>query len=161
MPQKRPHIFHKVLNRVSIFISRVRRRRPRIPKLVISLNKARKLKRFKLLKHEHNFLEDYEFSASSTPLIRYNERQLRNGIRRGGRNLYSMLVLCRCLGGLKDEGEAVDWRLSLEALPAAIADICSETLDLWEEDQDSVDRRAERFIERFYQDMRLQRQGST
>ncbi|XP_038707553.1 uncharacterized protein LOC120002797 [Tripterygium wilfordii] len=142
MPQKRLAILHKVSNRVSVFISRVRRRRPIISKLVISLNKARKLKRFKLLKCNYNkygFLEEYEFSASSTPPFHSNKRWLRNGMR-CGRNLYSMLVFCRCLGGLKLEREEVDYRLSLEALPAAITGVYSEPLDLWNEDQDLVDR---------------------
>jgi hypothetical protein len=35
-----------------------------------------------------------------------------------------------------------------------------EPLDYLVDEEDSVDQRAERFIERFYQDMRLQRQES-
>jgi hypothetical protein len=46
----------------------------------------------------------------------------------------------------------------MDTLPATVANgECLEPSDLVDE-EDSVDQRAERFIERFYQEIRLQRQ---
>ena len=67
-----------------------------------------------------------------------------------------------CLGNLKSEGNGVrDY--NLEALPVDVIedgdfeeDLC-ESLDLGDQDDESVDQRAERFIARFYQEMRMQR----
>ncbi|KAG5240412.1 cotton fiber protein [Salix suchowensis] len=132
MARKRLSIFHKVSNifRTSIVVAKMKK--PIISKLVF-LKKSRKLKRLKLLKHySYGFLEEYEFSPSSTPLIHGHEKP-------GG-------------GGI------LEYRLSMDSLPATIANGgCSEPSDLTDE-EDSVDQRAERFIERFYQEMRLQRQ---
>lgn len=55
-----------------------------------------------------------------------------------------------------------------EALPVpaiedgvvVLAEDLFEPLDSGEEDDESVDQRAERFIERFYQEMKMQRQES-
>lgn len=134
-------------------------RKPIIPKLVF-LKKSRKLKRFKLLKHyNYRFMGEYEFSPSSTPLINYHAKQFKNN-RSYRDNIYSMLFLCRCLGGLRAEGGGeVEYRLSMETLPANIAGEYSQPLDLDDEEY-SVDERAERFIERFYKEMRMQRQES-
>ncbi|KAL9401814.1 hypothetical protein Peur_005663 [Populus x canadensis] len=67
--------------------------------------------------------------------------------------------LQRCLGSLKaGVGEVLEYRLSMDTLPATVANgECLEPSDLVDE-EDSVDQRAERFIERFYQEIRLQRQ---
>ncbi|KAJ6431830.1 hypothetical protein OIU84_019161 [Salix udensis] len=97
---------------------------------LILIKKSRKLKRFKLLKH-------------------YS---------------YGFLEEYECLGGLKADrtGEG-QYRLSMDStLPAATisAGDFLEPLDYLVDEEDSVDQRAERFIERFYQDMRLQRQES-
>ncbi|KDP29439.1 hypothetical protein JCGZ_18360 [Jatropha curcas] len=164
MPQKRTPIFHKVSNlfKVSIFVSKMRK--PIIPKLIF-FKKSRKLKAFMLLKHCNNknygIIEDYEFSASSTPLIGYRKRQFKNGSYRD--NLYSLFLLCRCLGGLKVDRGELDYALQLETAAAANAISAREylqPLDLGDEYEESVDQRAERFIERFYQEMRMQRQES-
>ena len=51
--------------------------------------------------------------------------------------------------------------LALETLAAAVTgEVCGEPLDLVKDEDDSVDQRAEKFIEWFYQEMRLQRQDS-
>lgn len=80
-----------------------------------------------------------------------------------------MFFLCTCLGGFKVQGaEAAPvhhnyppYSWALETLPPAIAgEVCREPLDLVEDEDDSVDQRAEKFIEWFYQEMRLQRQDS-
>ncbi|XWS68846.1 hypothetical protein CRYUN_Cryun04dG0128000 [Craigia yunnanensis] len=161
MPQKRLPILHKLVSksnnilRISILLAKMKK--PMISKLFF-LKKSRKLKRFKLLKHyNYGFLGEYQFdSHSSTPLIHYNNRKkLKN---RSIQDVYSLLFWCKCFGCLKAQvrGEA-DYRLALEAdLPAPI----EGQLDLEEDQEDSVDERAERFIERFYAEMKLQRQES-
>ncbi|KAF9674072.1 hypothetical protein SADUNF_Sadunf10G0089800 [Salix dunnii] len=161
MHRKRLPIFHKVSNLLRIFVAKMRK--PAIPKLIL-IKKSRKLKRFKLLKHYNcGFLEEYEFSPSSTPLIHnYPRKQFRLGSYKD--NMYTVLFLCRCLGGLKADqiGEG-QYRLSMDiTLPAATISTGDflEPLDCLVDEEDSVDQRAERFIERFYQDMRLQRQES-
>ncbi|KAF9677363.1 hypothetical protein SADUNF_Sadunf08G0099900 [Salix dunnii] len=157
MARKRLSIFHKVSNifRTSIVVAKMKK--PIISKLVF-LKKSRKLKRLKQLKHyNYGYLEEYEFSTSSTPLIHGHEKQYK---RRSYRDdLYSMFFHCRCLGGLKAGGGGIlEYRLSMDTLPAIIANgECLDPSDLVDE-EDSVDQRAERFIERFYQEMRLQRQ---
>jgi hypothetical protein len=160
MPRKRLPILQKVSNllKISIFIARMRK--PIIPKL-ISLKKARRVKRFKLLKHyNYGVLQDYQFSPSSTPLIHYHRKHFKN---RRLRDIYSMLFLCRCLGSLSAEGGDADCIVeALPALPAfenTIAGQFLEPLDPGDE-EDSVDQRAERFIQRFYEEMRMQRQES-
>ncbi|CAK7326609.1 unnamed protein product [Dovyalis caffra] len=161
MPRKRLPIFHKVSNLLRIPIVVAKIRKPIIPKLIF-LRKSRKLKKFKRLKHySYGFLEEYVFSPSSTPLIHYPKKQFK--LRSCKDNIYSMLFLCRCLGGLKAEGGEVKYRLSMDrTLPAATVSNGEylEPLDYLVEEEDSVDQRAERFIERFYQEMRLQRQES-
>ncbi|XP_059434819.1 uncharacterized protein LOC132167807 [Corylus avellana] len=156
MARKRLPILQKLSNllKVSIFVAKMRK--PIIPKLIF-LKKARKLKKFKLLKHyNYGFLEEYQFSASSTPLFQYHRNQSKS---RRLRNIYSMFFHCTCLGSLGAEKGNADYRLeSLPALPA-IAGQFLEPFDSGDE-EDSVDQRAERFIRRFYEEMRMQRQES-
>lgn len=84
---------------------------------------------------------------------------------------YSLLLLCKCWGtNLRVEGEDDiygDFAMEL-ALPAATgaddnALALFEPLDWEDVDEDeeaSVDFRAQRFIERFYEEMRMQRRES-
>ena len=160
MHGKRLPIFHKVSNLLRIFVARMRK--PTIPKLIL-IRKSRKLKRFKLLKHyNYGFLEEYEFSPLSISLAYHPRKQFK--FRSYKDNIYTVLFPCRCLGGLKaDEGGEGRYRLSMDStLPVATISTGDflEPLDYLVDEEDSVDQRAERFIERFYQDMRLQRQES-
>ncbi|CAN1181189.1 hypothetical protein LINPERPRIM_LOCUS6089 [Linum perenne] len=131
----------------------------------------------RLLNHKYH-VDDYyldcrrhgqEFSASSTPLI-YPRRYR-------GNYLDSLLLLCRasaCFGGGvgRDRGSV---RLSIGGSTCRVpADVgwteeqqlygCGGELVEWregnespeEEEEDSVDLKAEKFIERFYMEMRLQ-----
>ncbi|KAK2635205.1 hypothetical protein Ddye_029997 [Dipteronia dyeriana] len=121
------------------------RRKPIFTKLVLlKIRSRKKLKsKFKLLKHYNNnnnnnnyrFLEDYQFSASSTPLIdlQHKKQQLKSRI------------------PYMHNGVAVGEQGALEPLDLNQDD---------DDDDDSVDQRAERFIEWFYQEMRLQRRES-
>lgn len=146
-----------------IFIAKMRK--PIVAKLIF-LKKSGKLKRFKLLKHynTYGFLEEYQFSASSTPLIPSQYRRvnyLKNN--RSFQDFYSRFFFCKCFG----EAEAAAYSpLKMEALPG----VDEEGLELEKvhfedeendvDDDDSVDQRAEKFIEWFHQEMRMQRQDS-
>jgi hypothetical protein len=157
MPRKRLPILQKLSNllKVSIFVAKMRK--PIIPKLIF-LKKARRLKKFKLLKrYPYGFLEEYQFSASSTPLIHHHRSHFKS---RRLRDIYSMFFLCSCLGSLRAEKGDADYRLqSLPAIEDAIAGQFLEPFDSGHE-EDSVDQRAERFIRRFYEEMRMERQES-
>ncbi|KAL9456770.1 hypothetical protein AB3S75_005906 [Citrus x aurantiifolia] len=170
MQQKRLPILQKVSNNIlktSIFIAS-KMRKPIIAKLILHNKYSRKLKRFKLIKrYNYRFLDEYQFSASSTPLIRYRGRKLNKN--RCFQDICSMFFLCTCFGGFKVQGaeaaavhnNSPPCSLALETLPAAVTgEVCEEPLDLVEDEDDSVDQRAEKFIEWFYQEMRLQRQDS-
>ncbi|KAL6193082.1 hypothetical protein ACLB2K_034166 [Fragaria x ananassa] len=115
--------------------------------------------------YNYGFLGEYEFSPSNTPLIRYPRKQFTK--KRGSRDLESLFFLCKCWGSLRvlegeDRGD-----FGVEALPASTTDtedanalaLVEPSLD-WESDEASIDMRAQMFIERFYEDMRMQRQES-
>ncbi|XP_008812772.2 uncharacterized protein LOC103723594 [Phoenix dactylifera] len=112
--------------------------------------------RFKLLKHyNYAFIGEYEFSPSSTPLLRHPRSPLKK------KSCFFLSLLCGgngtesiAGGGIGDEWE----------IPAAFVDGAeqepSELLESGEEDDSSsVDQKAEKFIERFYQEMRIQEAG--
>ncbi|KAE8648793.1 hypothetical protein Csa_009258 [Cucumis sativus] len=131
---------------VSIFMAKMKR--PIIPKLLF-LKKSSRMKSFELLHHyNYGFVRDFEFSPSTTPLFRFNNRGGRRGLRRY--DVCSVLFPCRCIvggsGGEKKEGDG-DYGVE-EAFP--------ESLD-WSDDDDSIDRRAEIFIQKFYEDMKMER----
>ncbi|KAJ9708212.1 hypothetical protein PVL29_000328 [Vitis rotundifolia] len=158
MPKKRSSIFQKVSNllRISIFVAKMGK--PISSNLIVFLRKSRKAKNFKLLKHyKYGYIDEYQFSPSSTPLFQYRGMTLKNG---GARDMCSMFFLCRCLGSFRADPGDGDY--ALEALPAVEDANEGESwgpLD-WGDEEDSVDQRAERFIERFYEEMRMQRQDS-
>ncbi|KAH7516508.1 hypothetical protein FEM48_Zijuj10G0142600 [Ziziphus jujuba var. spinosa] len=162
MARKRLPILQKVssnLLKVSIIIDKMRK--PIISKLIL-FKKSRKLKKFKLMRHyNYGFLTEYQFSPSNSPLIQYRRKPVLqyNGLQQ----VYSMLFHCRCLGSLRDGGGGGDiGDCSLQALPAMEDDIRKQGALLeplgWEDEDDSIDLKAERFIERFYEQMRMQRQ---
>lgn len=76
-----------------------------------------------------------------------------------------MLLLCHCSGNSSSEGDEEEGgeRDILEA-PVDFDEMGKEPdsrgLSEEEEEADSVDRRAEKFIEKFYEEMRMQRQES-
>ncbi|KAK8513260.1 hypothetical protein V6N13_032509 [Hibiscus sabdariffa] len=120
-------------------------------------NKLAFLKKSKRLKHYHyGFLGGYQFdSPSSTPLIHYYNPNT------SIHDMYSMLFWCKCFGSLKAQAreEADHLQPAPMALPLPLAvEIDFEDGDC--ERDYSVDERAERFIENFYAQMRLQRQES-
>ncbi|KAG8382876.1 hypothetical protein BUALT_Bualt05G0124900 [Buddleja alternifolia] len=141
MAKKKSLFLQKLSNllKLSIFLAKLKK--PTIPKLIFL--KTRRAKEFKLLDH-------YEFSPSSTPLIRFRGKFPRNG-RISFRKVYAnMLLISECLGRVRDEGEKEIH--CLENFQIDLSNSCSE--------DDCVDERAERFIERFYEEMRRQRYES-
>ncbi|XAR52424.1 hypothetical protein NMG60_11020505 [Bertholletia excelsa] len=159
MPRKKSPIYQKVSNyllRAPIFIAKMKR--PIIPKLIF-LKKSSRVKKFKLLEHDisYGYFQEYQFSPSSTPLI-HNYRKPLN--KRKYADFYSVLFMCKCLGRLGDGGGHVEY--PLEVFPAAEVAVSRELSALSDcgSEDDSVDERAERFIERFYEEMRMQRRES-
>ncbi|XP_052187272.1 uncharacterized protein LOC127798033 [Diospyros lotus] len=160
MARKRSPIFQKnvpILLQACIFIAKLKK--PIVSKLLLLLKKySSRPKKLKLLhRHHYNhggYLREYQFSPSSTPLIGYHIKPpFKKGIKY--RDMYSVFfACCKCFGRWADEVE--DCPLPL---PAA-EDAASERLPDSGGEEDSIDERAERFIERFYQDMRMQRQES-
>ncbi|GAU14807.1 hypothetical protein TSUD_50190 [Trifolium subterraneum] len=106
---------------------------------------------------------EYQFSPSNTPLIHCHRSRFEN---KGQRDLCSFFYLYWCLGDLKVEGDDSggirEWQL--EALPMAVIEnedaIVTEDLFDSGVEGESVDEKAEKFIQKFYQEMRMQRQES-
>lgn len=166
MPKKKSvALLHKLSNllRISLFLAKLKK--PIIPNLVF-LKKIRKLNKLKLLNQYSNhygtsYVKDYEFSPSSTPLIQFRRRP-RNLRVVGLRKLYlNGLLFSKCLGISERNGEKEIYsclEMGLEE-PLAFIEGGEMAIDLWDssgEDDDCVDLRAERFIQRFYEDMRLE-----
>ncbi|KAK7269784.1 hypothetical protein RIF29_22520 [Crotalaria pallida] len=147
-------------------------RKPLIP---IKLKKLNKSKELKLLRH-YNYGE-YQFSPSTTPLIHCHRRSHfknnNNNNNKGAQDyLCSFFYLYWCLGNFKEEEEEHGTRecKQLEALTLPVMSPIEEEEDISvvvvaeelfdsgeDEGSESVDERAERFIERFYHEMRMQR----
>lgn len=156
-----PILFHKLSKLLRIFIFIAKMRKLSFDKYSSLVSKSQiNRKKLRFMEHyNYGFLGEYEFSPSNTPLIRYPKKQhVKN---RGPRDFNSLFLLCRCWGGLRVlEGE--DGEFTMEALPAtqeANALALLEPLD-WGSEEASIDMRAQRFIERFYEEMRMQRQES-
>ncbi|XP_022968138.1 uncharacterized protein LOC111467464 [Cucurbita maxima] len=140
MQPKRQPISQKLLNflKASIFLAKMKK--PIFPKLLF-LKKSSPAKKFELLQ--------FQFSPSTTPLFRcYRGRRRR--LRRGG--VYSVLFPCRCIGNFGGEIEGEEGFPAIEGRVSEALD-CSELSD----EEDSIDRRAELFIEKFYADMEMER----
>ncbi|XP_054822948.1 uncharacterized protein LOC129321259 [Prosopis cineraria] len=166
MHRKRSLLFQKVSSLLKTPLLVPKLRKPIIPKLLL-LKRFKKRKDFKLLMHYNNgFHGEYQFSPSSTPLIRFHRTErVKNRV--DYRDLCSLLFLVRCLGDFRAEvkgfnggfGERqLEEDLSVPATGDGEEDLC-EPLDSDDGDE-SVDQKAERFIERFYREMKLQRQDS-
>ncbi|KAL0446860.1 UNVERIFIED_CONTAM: hypothetical protein Slati_1813900 [Sesamum latifolium] len=161
MPKKKSALLRRLsaLLKISLFLAKLKK--PTIPNLVF-LKKPRKLRNFKLLKpyNYYSYVKEYEFSPSSTPLIQF-QRKPQSG-RISFRKLCSDVVLIsRCLGGEGKKKEVYCLEMGLEeSLDCVEPGFSRELASYWNEDDDddeSVDERAERFIQRFYEEMRRQR----
>ncbi|KAI3729462.1 hypothetical protein L6452_18122 [Arctium lappa] len=154
MGKRRSPILAKVSNliKVSIFIAKMR---------LVYLKKSTKLSRFRSLKHYNSYgwLQEHQFSPSSTPLIRFHRQKTNGG------SVHSVCFLS-CFGGWHhpEVMMADDENYSFESAIVEVQRDSSELLydeEEEEEEDDSVDERAERFIERFYEEMKRQRRESS
>ncbi|KAK3421666.1 hypothetical protein EUGRSUZ_G02306 [Eucalyptus grandis] len=156
-----------VLRKVSSFLRRCARlartsKRVAVPCLALLRRSAARPGGLERAGDGYRFLQEYEFSPSRTPLIhRYYRKKLKLKLNGRGRRLKedvrSLLVLCSCLGrGIPSSG----WEEEDRFFGAGtFIEPAREALD--EEDGgDSVDLRAEMFIRRFYEEMRMQRRLS-
>ncbi|KAF0920250.1 hypothetical protein E2562_034100 [Oryza meyeriana var. granulata] len=114
--------------------------------------------------YNYAYVGEYQFSPSSSPLIAYppGVSSWRRAAKK--RRSKARMILASLLCGGDDLDVAV-----LDGLPradeprAALDWACGGEEEYEEEEEDDdegVDGRAERFIERFYEEMRLQRQRS-
>ncbi|GMH01912.1 hypothetical protein Nepgr_003751 [Nepenthes gracilis] len=125
---------------------------------LVLLQKSRRVKKFKLLRHyEYRFVQEYQFSTSNTLPNVYHRKKLND--RKKNRAIHSMLLFFVCLGSFACQAREEGY--SMGALPAAENAIIlsREDVEIYESggEEGSVDERAERFIEKFYEQMRLQR----
>lgn len=137
-----PLVFQKLSNflKVSIFITRIGK--PIIPKLLF-------FKKSATARHPNSyygFVHHYQFSPSTaTPLIHYH----RSGRRR---HVYSLLFPCRsCLSS----GSFRDGNYRVEEAEEEAGQFL-EALEWSEDEDDSIDHRAELFIQKFYADMKME-----
>ncbi|KAJ4884215.1 hypothetical protein Rs2_34308 [Raphanus sativus] len=159
MFQRRRPIFQRVSNILKVSILR----KPTIPRLKLPIKQRRSAKRVKLLQqYNYKFLQESQFSPLRTSVISY--RRKRNPISRLGlKKIYSLLFLSRCIGRSSDE-HIVDTithnLMEMESLHfvdgvSSPSREISQPFDYSSED-DSIDLKAERFIKKFYDEMRLQ-----
>lgn len=156
MFKKRSPLLQRVsrLLKVPILISR-------LGKPIIPLKKSSwKMKKSMLLRHNYNYgyVKEYEFSPSNSPFIQ-NYYYRRNPILKKKGHIGNLLFLGKCLGRKKN------YPLEVKVLPCIENTLIgrgyvSSEFSEEEADDDSIDERAEKFIEKFYEDMRLQRQHS-
>ncbi|XP_068639038.1 uncharacterized protein [Aristolochia californica] len=154
MPRKRPPILRKAWDLISFSIPIEKLQKP-IKRNLLTFKKARKNKRRLLKYYDYAFIEEFQFSPSTTPLFHHYKAQLK---KTSSRSLSSIFLLCHCAGTPTIEGlDAAD-----ESIDPIIEGNFPEEPQLTYsiDESDSVDKRAERFIARFYEDIRMQRQAS-
>ncbi|XP_058082397.1 uncharacterized protein LOC131230494 [Magnolia sinica] len=155
MPKKKPQILKKAMNLLTISIPIHKLRKPINTNLLL-FKKTRKIKHLNLLKHHNYYIGAYQFSPPSTPLL--NKTPFKKGSRG---KLYSMFLLCSCSGNSSGGGEKEEEEEDGYESEDPTVDVGRETEALDSEGEgESVDRRAEKFIERFYEEIRIQRQES-
>ncbi|KAF3792462.1 hypothetical protein EJ110_NYTH11438 [Nymphaea thermarum] len=119
--------------------------------------KVRKFRRHSFLQHyNYNFMAEYEFSPDSSP----------DFPRKRARGCLYPLLLCgaTCRGGTEDDDESAlvseDLAIVVEEKVAEGAPESDDEREVSTDGTDSVDRKAEEFIARFYREIRLERQVS-
>ncbi|XP_047321395.1 leiomodin-2 [Impatiens glandulifera] len=176
MQRKRLPIFQKVFNlkKVSILIAKVRK--PIIRKLVI-LKKWRKLE---LVRHYssygYGYIQDQEYqysppSSTRSPLIQYGRRPTFKNRKLFNKLHHSLLYFLNCVCMLEDEkkiqsselmriesfGNSMEETKMVEFTESDGGEDEEEEEEEEEDDWLSVDERAEKFIQSFYDEMRRQR----
>ncbi|XP_010681498.2 uncharacterized protein LOC104896448 [Beta vulgaris subsp. vulgaris] len=163
-----------VLEKVSssfmkIPISLAKMRKPISLNLIFFKKKSGIIAKFKFHRHyNYGFIRECRFSASGTRLIFPRKKQYYSTERKNRKNLHSLLVMCTCLGkfGVEEREEVYS---SMEVLPPVKNGITSckeEEMEMLEIGSgefgvSSVDERAERFIQKFYAQMRMQNQEAS
>ncbi|KAK1415161.1 hypothetical protein QVD17_30933 [Tagetes erecta] len=142
MGKRRSLALRKVSNliKISIFIAKMR---------LSHLKKSTKLKAY----NHYGFVQERQFSPSSTPLISFRRRKSNGGS-------YYPTCFLSCFNG----GVVLDEFNNYSMGSSAIVEVDKDGLELLfdfdqeeEEEGVSVDERAERFIESFYQQMKRQK----
>lgn len=146
MSQRRRPIFQRVSKLLKVSILR----RPIIPRLKLPIKPRRSTKRVKLLQqYNYRFLQEYQFSPTNTSFIRYRRKSIRIS-RSGLRRIYRLLFLSQCIGRSNDEPFHC-----VHGFASPAMELIPQPFDYFSED-DSIDLKAERFIEKFYDEMRMQ-----
>ncbi|CAH8357170.1 unnamed protein product [Eruca vesicaria subsp. sativa] len=159
MFERRRPIFQRVSKILKVSILR----KPIIPRLNLPIKQRRSAKRVKLLQqYNYKFLQEYQLSPSPTSLNRFRRKRIRIS-KLGLKHIYSLLFLSRCIDRSNNE-HVVDtiphnW-MEIEPLHcvhgvASPSRETSQPFDYFSGD-DSIDLKADRFIEKFYNEMRLQ-----
>lgn len=153
---RRP-ILERALALLALSLTPMAKAKKPIARRLLLFNKT---KRFKLLRHyNYAYIGEYEFSPSNTPLFHHYHRDSSALVKKKKRRHTRILSLL-CGGGGGDtaasaEAEALHDDAGRDTL------LFDEVLSEWgEEDDFSVDGRAERFIEKFYEEKRIERQES-
>ncbi|KAL2905173.1 putative 25 kDa protein [Bienertia sinuspersici] len=165
MPKKTPSALEKVSNFVKTPISLAKMRKYITLSLISS---KRKSGRFNLYRqYNYGFIQEYQFSPLNTPLMFTRKKQYLS-YRKKTRNI---LFMCMCLGNsdVQEKEEIYSSQSSMELMPPIRKGIISgdeeeqEMLEIAKDEYGllSVDERAERFIEKFYAQMRMQCQNSS
>lgn len=163
LPGKRLLVLRKVSNFLRRFAHLTKMSKPILPCLAL-LESSPRLSRLDGAGN-YRFLREYEFSPSRTPLIdRYCRKKLK--LSRGRRtrrrrsfmeDVRSLLVPCSSLGRGRSSSE---WEEEDRSFAAGTLAEPSHDASDGEDGGDSVDLRAEMFIRRFYEEMRMQRRLS-
>ncbi|KAG1330644.1 hypothetical protein COCNU_02G006120 [Cocos nucifera] len=153
MARKGNPILGRAWDLIALSISpMVRMKKPIRRKLLL----FKRSKRFKFLKHyNYAFTGEYEFSPSNTPLFRHPRSPLK-------KKSCFLSLLCGGDGtdSIAEGGIGDEWDI-LPACADGSEKKPSELSESGEEDHSSsVDEKAAKFIERFYQEIRIQRQES-
>lgn len=152
-------ILQKVPNiaKIAVFVAKTLKK-PVVPRLV-AFRESRKHKKVSLLQHYgYGYIKEYQFSPSHSPLISYKRKQYK---KKSYKDLCSILYMYNCLGKFENDSKvdkmytySMDYHLEAlsEKEVTEYADSCDE-----EEEEESVDEKADRFIERFYEEIRMQK----
>ncbi|KAK9115016.1 hypothetical protein Syun_021813 [Stephania yunnanensis] len=155
---------------ISMFIEKIEAKS--IAARLILIGKAKnKLEKSKLLKHYYyyngrrrTFLPEFEFSPSSTPLFQRRRRAFK---KRSNGSVCSLIFLCRGSNVLRVDGDEFECEImgrddcALGGLPFfhdinSVKELRDDQCSNFGDEDDSVDQRAEMFIHKFYEEMRIQ-----
>ncbi|XP_008812369.1 uncharacterized protein LOC103723270 [Phoenix dactylifera] len=153
MARKRNPILGRAWDIIALSISPMTKVKKPISRKLLLFKRS---KRFKLRKHyNYAFVGEYEFSPSSTPLVRHPRAPLKKK---------SCFLSLLCSGNdtesIAEEGIGDEWEMLSPCADETRQEPSKLSEPGEEDDSSSVDQKAEKFIKRFYQEMRIQRQES-